>query len=664
VALTQVSGEVQPCAGSRASARYSNGCYEAEPMMTHLDDAMRLASLGWPVFPCEKDKTPVGEIVERGHLDATTHPRRIQTWWKIRPDALVGVAIPKGTIALDVDDVEAFTETGLPLDELPGQQTPRGGYHRFARADQEVKQTIKRIPGLDTRVGGKGYVIAWQPDSFPSVDQLPGAPDWVYERLGVTAQEKRIEGIEATDADLLLGADGATHREDLIAYAGRLRWAGATTNEIFLALVQAREDGRIVDGRPEDPWTDEHFKQIATEMGKKKGPDKAPILQITKVKHVTPAEVPDKRVSAADLLDMEFPPLQYVVEELMPEGLGIIAAPPKAGKSWMVLQAGVEAATGGELFGRHANPRPVLYYALEDGERRMKGRLQAIIGARKVDLGWLEPRWDARPLGDGFEEDIARFFDDNMEYGPGLVIVDVLAKVRKASKGKDNAYNEDYSTMKPLHDIVRDPKRAGCCIFLVTHTRKASVSDWISGVQGTHGVVGAADWVWSIERERMQPEAKLHISGRDIFEQTLNIVHSGTGAWTLSGVPTTRTKSVEQQLILDTLLTEGDLAVMEIVEFLYPDVLAADEDPATSSEDTKKAVQTKRSSINEKLVSLEEQRLVKKAGRLPGTPAYIWHALSEDERNQMSAQATAKARAASPDTGFTVRRVPSRVRAE
>ena len=54
---------------------------------------------------------------------------------------------------------------------------------------------------------------------------------------------------------------------------------------------------------------------------------------------------------AAWLMRQHFPPTKYVVPGIIPEGLTLLVAAPKIGKSWMVLGLGVELG-GIRVFGR------------------------------------------------------------------------------------------------------------------------------------------------------------------------------------------------------------------------------------------------------------------------------------------------------------------------
>jgi hypothetical protein len=85
--------------------------------------------------------------------------------------------------------------------------------------------------------------------------------------------------------------------------------------------------------------------------------------------------------SAAELDPKAFPALQWHVPGLLPEGFGLLVAPPKAGKSWMVAGVGLACALGGRAFGRiDVDARPVLYLAPGDGERRLQDRHRTLMG--------------------------------------------------------------------------------------------------------------------------------------------------------------------------------------------------------------------------------------------------------------------------------------------
>ncbi|QHK18820.1 AAA family ATPase [Pseudarthrobacter psychrotolerans] len=232
-------------------------------------------------------------------------------------------------------------------------------------------------------------------------------------------------------------------------------------------------------------------------------------------------------VFAADWLTKQIlPAVEYVVPGVIPEGLTLLVAPPKIGKSWMVLGLGVAAATGDCAFGSiPVDRRPVLYLALEDGARRLQSRLRTIgvtTGPRGLFFMTDVP---AGPI-----PTIATFLERNAEHKP-LVILDTLGKVRGTYGGND-AYGNDYSQMSALKDLV--DRHPGSSLIVVHHTNKGEKSDFLDSVSGTQGLAGAADSILLIQRDRQTESSTLHVTSRDAKEgqYSLNLTD---GIWKLDG---------------------------------------------------------------------------------------------------------------------------------
>jgi len=70
--------------------------------MDLLDEALRLADFGLPVFPCQSNKSPA---CPHGHKDATTDPDEIERLFAHRNARLIGLATGKasGVVVIDID---------------------------------------------------------------------------------------------------------------------------------------------------------------------------------------------------------------------------------------------------------------------------------------------------------------------------------------------------------------------------------------------------------------------------------------------------------------------------------------------------------------------------------------------------------------------------------
>jgi hypothetical protein len=84
--------------------------------------------------------------------------------------------------------------------------------------------------------------------------------------------------------------------------------------------------------------------------------------------------------TAAALKERKFEPISYVVPQLIPEGVTILAGRPKVGKSWLALDLALALAAGRFVLGDiHLIECDVLYAALEDNDRRLRARVERIL---------------------------------------------------------------------------------------------------------------------------------------------------------------------------------------------------------------------------------------------------------------------------------------------
>lgn len=171
--------------------------------------ALRLAKMGWHVFPCQIDsKAP--RPGSRGLLDAKTDEQAIRAFWTRVPEANLAVrtGAESGIVVLDVDGNEGYAslrELQRKYDDLPttlSVVTPRGGNHfYFQHPGPAVKNTVGVPgPGLDIR-GDGGYVLV-PPSKVEGrhyeVDESTWPapmPSWLT-RLLVTYHERMAKHIE------------------------------------------------------------------------------------------------------------------------------------------------------------------------------------------------------------------------------------------------------------------------------------------------------------------------------------------------------------------------------------------------------------------------------------------------------------------------------------
>src|SRR5262249_41336873 len=131
-------------------------------------------------------------------------------------------------------------------------------------------------------------------------------------------------------------------------------------------------------------------------------------------------------LTGAALLAMDIPDLEFIVDEILPVGATLFVGRAKDGKSLAVWNLCLAVASGGVVFGRYpTTPGPVLYLALEDGERRAKKRLRDQMHAMQmteVPEGFEIVCWDAPRVGAGLEEHLHGWLDTH----PGAKLMGVV----------------------------------------------------------------------------------------------------------------------------------------------------------------------------------------------------------------------------------------------
>jgi DnaB-like helicase N terminal domain/AAA domain len=250
--------------------------------------------------------------------------------------------------------------------------------------------------------------------------------------------------------------------------------------------------------------------------------------------------------TAEDLDRRSFPPVAWAVLGMLPEGLTLLVGKPKMRKSWLALAIALAISTGGRALGSiPVEQGDVLYLALEDGARRLHSRQRKILGSASAPhrLSYLTA---APRLDNGCVGIVETWLRKHPE--ARLIIIDVLAKVRPAAGGR-NMYDEDYAALEPLQQLAT---RRGVSILVVHHMNRSNAEDVFDQISGSNGIGGSADGVLVLQYERGQTDATLHVSGRDIEDDSALALRwdNTTAQWVLLGKADEVKASNERQEIM------------------------------------------------------------------------------------------------------------------
>ena len=239
-------------------------------------------------------------------------------------------------------------------------------------------------------------------------------------------------------------------------------------------------------------------------------------------------------MTAAELWAKEFPPLRWLVEGVLPEGVTLLVSPPKVGKTRLATQLGIALAGGGYALNHpdhHAAKTEVFILALESGDRRAQKDMKQLIDEPPDGLHF-GCAWGR--LSEGGAADLERWLDAHPSVT--VLILDTLAKVRdRGHGGKGFLYSLDYDVGAAIKSIA---DKRGISILILHHTNKLvdHGGDLLESVSGSTGVTGSVDHILILKRDRLQADGLLTLISRD-YEDRAWAMRFESGLWTLVGTP-------------------------------------------------------------------------------------------------------------------------------
>ena len=534
----------------------------------------------------------------------TTDEARIREFWTCWPDANCGVHA-EGLCVVDVDTKngkdgfaslaaleEQLAAQGGQLDATLECETPSGGRHLFYRLPPQatIRNGVNVLgEGLDIRTtggfvcgagsktaAGEYRIVADEPiaDIDPKLLERLAAPAPV-QRDTAPAVETDPENAERRAIDYLRSLEPAPEGQrnhQLMLAARKLGDFGVPVDQaVGVAAAHFQCVGSLSEEEIERTVRSAYNRR-QTPVGSR-SPEALGFEAITpEVQAANEAQAAIDRAAAKfkpatrtaqSLCEKEFSPLMFTVTNLLPEGVFLLAASPKVGKSWLALQLCFAVASGSKVLGEQATQGDALYLALDgDSDRRLKSRLQTLgmdaLPVEALERMHFETTWPR--MNDGGEQSL----DEWLEAHPRtrLVVVDVLERVRPKRDPAANPYGEDYAALEALKCIVGKRRLS---IVVVHHTRKAGADDAAQLVSGTQGLTGAADGIIVLQRPRGEEKGTLHLIARDLAKDGDYAVSFRNGQWGMIGPAALVAKTELQGEILEALrANSAPMGVTEI----------------------------------------------------------------------------------------------------
>jgi hypothetical protein len=499
--------------------------------MSNLDAALAYAKKGWAVIPlCGKIPAISKADDGRGVHDATTNCDTIQQWWTKDPNANIGIACGQEFWVLDIDGdegedslAEMQKEHG-PLPETVEQITGNGRHLLFKFNGENVQNSVKFKPGLDTRSGG-GYIVAapsyhqgsgrryeWEVDHHPDDVEVMAAPDWLVELIvdkppvdgeaadpfiafGRSTPKSPSYGKAALDAEAVAIRSAPIGSQENILNSAALK-IGQLIGSGALDFDQARETliaaGLDMANDPQKKTWNASEITAKVERGLRDG-----MAKPRQAKAGTAADAPHQRTLR--LLRWRelgnLPTREPLVKGVLDRGaMSVSYGPTNCGKSFMALDLAARVSLGWEWFGHKVKQGSVIYIAAEGGlgiaERLTAFQLRHEIqpDAPLYVLPTVIDLCKTRKPAAELLNEISRLTE------PELIVIDTLS--RAMAGGNENS-PDDLGAFVANCDTLR--QGSGAHVMIIHHTGK----DESRGSRGHSLLAAAADTLIEVSKNEL-----------------------------------------------------------------------------------------------------------------------------------------------------------------
>ena len=209
--------------------------------------------------------------------------------------------------------------------------------------------------------------------------------------------------------------------------------------------------------------------------------------------------------------------LKPMVDGLIyPGSVGLVAAPPKAGKTNLGFMLAHELASGRDYLGYRVKKECCVMIAeFEEADVVLAARYQRFPDDKEFfENGELTIQYTPTPFM--FEQDVAGavhvrediglglqikiwyelVLKDRFKDRPGIVFVDTLARALPTMGG--GKYSAELNYLGAVHEFAA---RLGIAVVFVHHTNKGDHADAADAISGTNGVAGSCECMMFVFRQ-------------------------------------------------------------------------------------------------------------------------------------------------------------------
>lgn len=544
--------------------------------MNHCEAGLRIARLGYPVFPVDERKRP---LTNNGCHDASTDPSVVERYWKQSPNANIGLHCA-GLVVIDVDWHDKGKPTARPntwladepdklalLQAAPSQITPTGGVHYvFSKpAELSIKNWAGKLaPNVDIRTDG-GYIVVapskiegklyrWINELCPQ-DALQQPPDFLLQALAALSHAS-TPGAPAYSTPInrwkIDHCDEIERRA--IAYLGMMPEAVSGQgghNALYTAAVSLVHGFGIAPDRAlgileahynprcAPPWSERELRHKVDDAVRK--PHSKPYGWLRDAEQVSDRDAlarllaeswnsaPGVVPGASDaeplgpvlinMADVVACPVDWLWQDRIALGrLSVLVGMPGAGKSFLTCDMAARISTGTGWPDGAPCPRGsvILLTAEDDPSDTIRPRLDA----HGADVSRIHLLTAVRSLNHAGRPEERVFtladlaaLEAALQQVPDCKLI-VIDPIGSYLGGRTDAHrdNEVRAVLAPLASLA---SKYGAAVLIVMHRRKGQAELADDTAMGSRAFTGIARAVWHLTKDPEHARRRLLLPGKN-----------------------------------------------------------------------------------------------------------------------------------------------------
>ena len=511
--------------------------------MTIYEAAKLYHSLGLSIVPILPGKKHPS-IKWKPYQTALPTTEEIDRWFSSNNAHIGLITGPlSGVVAVDADDADAIAWAEENLPPTPVRQRTRRGAHYFYCFVPGVKnQTGAHNLHLDVRgesgiivlAPSKNYELSGSPEDFKKLPSFP--TDLFFKPQERPFLEAELPALgEETNSRLIREVKSLIMRinpdcpRDVwrsVGMALKSLGSNGSGERLFQFWDEWSRSSDIDYPHDKNRYQWDSFQPGAFNIGNLRAAvrdygdldgDVGHRLVERLLKSAQPEESLCEEMTFHCIMEKEMPPMKWIVNGFLAEGLTVMAGRAKVGKSFLCLDLVGSVAQGSQMFGTfHCEKRAAVYVSLEDGVRRLKGRMVDMDFPMGIENAFVYT--EMPKIGEGGITFLRSLKEKHSDLG--LIVIDIMERILPAAKGASRKYEEIYPHLTRLQKLAME---LGIAIVLTHHTKKGIEENINDEILGSTGIQGAADELIIVKRKQNETKGVFSLTSRDFGDKLYEV---------------------------------------------------------------------------------------------------------------------------------------------